>query len=949
MNFMKAFRQLVSLLIPFLVISCANSSTFGSLKRENRLNLSLNQQIRYHPKLKQGQLRNGLRYLLLNNSNPKDRISLRLVVNAGAFMEKDNEDGLAHFIEHMVFNGSTHFAPGTLIQYFQRIGMGFGNDTNAFTSWTHTGFQLELPNNDMDTLQQGLDVLYDQCFEGLFLPQEINRERGIILSELRARDSANYRAQKAELKFLFPNHLLSKRFVIGTEDTINTFQSSDFFNFYRRWYTPDRMTLIAVGDFREKQMQKWIKKRFANISKKPIVPSPHFGQLSRPKDGMSIKVHHDKELTSTCFSLSALHTVPILKHNNLKQVQNQYIWKLIDIMLRYRMDELVKKSHLQDGNFNFFTDLPGLESASINFWSKNEDFEATCKELEKFFRHTNTFGFSQKELDLAKKALRKVLQEIADAENVDSEVQADTIVSSIISKLTYVSGSQALAYFNRLESSLTPELCNKVWKNLWDEGLYLFVHGNLQNAVDEKLIQAIWTTSQQQILQPNPGKDITVFKKPIFGLASGEIADTQLYPDVQVECLRFKNNVRVNLKKTDFENNRILISISLGTGILSIPDKRWEGLSYLMSSSFVGGGLVQCDATTVNRLFADKSVNLDFDVGEDAFVFKATTTREHFQDQINLIGAYILEPGYRQEALDLFKKSIPAWYHFFTHTPEGVLKSQIPRFLANEDLRFGYPKLSIIVQRNFEEARHWLNPVFEKDYIEIAIVGDFDRDETVKILQSTFGALPERAADKNRFEQERTVEWPTCPQVKGFSFDSIVDKGLIEVIWPTESIWDIDRVRKLNILGDILGNRLLFTIRQAMGDTYSPKVVCQHSETFTNRGAIAAVLSVDPQRASDLACKIVCIADEIAEQGITSDELTRAINPFVTNLKDSLQTNAYWMNIIRNAQEYPTKLTWPVNCIQAYQAIQAQDVQQMAQLYLKANNALQIIITPQAK
>ncbi|MDR0755447.1 MAG: insulinase family protein [Puniceicoccales bacterium] len=947
MNFIKAFRQLLGLHILFFVLLCASLNTFGTAKKENFLNL--NQRIRCHPKLKQGQLRNGLRYLLLNNPNPKNRISLRLVVNAGAFMEKDKEDGLAHFIEHMVFNGSTHFAPGTLIQYFQRIGMGFGNDTNAFTSWTHTVFQLELPNNDMDTLQQGLDVFYDQCFEGLFLPQEVNRERGIILSELRARDSANYRAQKTELEFLFPNHLLSKRFIIGTESTINAFQSSDFFDFYKRWYTPDRMTLVAVGDFREKQMQKWIRKRFANISKKPIIPTPHLGQLGRPKGGMSIKVHRDQELTSTCFSLSALHAVPVPKHNDLKQVQNQYVWKLIDIMLGYRMEELVKKSHLQDSSFNFFNNLPGLENASINFWSKNEDFEATCKELEQFFRHINTFGFSQKELDLAKKAFKKVLQESVDEEHTDSDLQADTIVSSIVSKLTYVSGSQAFAYFNRLESSLTPELCNKVWKNLWDEGLYLFVHGNLQDTVHEQLIQTIWTTHQQQILQPSSNDPIPTFKKPIFGSVPGEIADTRLYPDVQVECLCFKNNVRVNLKKTDFENNRILISVSLGTGILSIPNKQWEGLSHLLSSSFVGGGLAQCDATTVNRLFADKSVNLDFDVEDDAFVFKAKTTREHLEDQLNLIGAYILEPGYRQEAVDLFKKNIPAWYHFFTHTPEGVLKSQIPRFLTNEDPRFGYPKQSIIGQRNFEEAQHWLKPVFEKDYVEITLVGDFDRNETVKILQSTFGALPERAASKSRFEQERTLAWPTHPQVKDFTCDSTLDKGLIEVIWPTESIWNVDHVRKLNILGDILENRLLFTIRQEMGDTYSPKVVCQHSETFTNRGAIAAILSVDPQKASDLAHKIVCIANAIAEQGITADELMRAINPFVTNLKNSLRTNAYWMNVLCNAQEYPVKLTWPVDCIQAYQAIQAQEVQQVAQLYLKADNALQIIITPQSK
>lgn len=942
-------QLLVKLLCLF---SCSLCFLAASPSQAARKSIQLNQRLPWHPQLKKGQLRNGFKYFLLSppaNTQHDDRISLRLIVNAGAFMEEEQEDGLAHFIEHMVFNGTKNFKPGSLIQYFQRIGMGFGNDTNAFTSATHTVFQLDLPNNEINTLEQGLAVLYDQCFEALFLPQEVNRERGVILSELRARDSIAYREQKAQLQFFFPQHLISKRLVIGTESSINAFQPSHFFNFYQKWYIPQRMTLVAVGDFKTKAIEKLIKDRFSKISRASDVPTPPFGKLIQlPNDQAAISVYTDKELPFAHCTLFAARPTSVVNYHTVKEIQTQYAWNLLGIMLSFRIEKLVKQSNLTEGQF-FYSNhqLPQIEAASIEFSAKNNEWENVCSELEKFFRHVNTFGFSQKELDVAKKTMRQSLQEAIDLEYKTSNSQADAMTSAVMSKQNYISTQQALNLYNTLENSIDVTLCCRLWKEMWNYGIYLFVSGNLPTTVDENTVKKLWAASQKQILKPIQNDIPNEFKKPMFGPQMGKIVDSHTYADVGVETLRFKNNVRVNLKPTNFEKNQILISISIGSGILSLPNKSWEGANLLLSSSFVQGGLQQCDAQTLNQLLAGKAVYTDFDVEDDAFVFKASTTREHFEDQINLIGAYIQEPGYRTEAVDLFRRGLDACYNFFNHNAKGVARQKVSRFLANNDPRFGYPDQSILLQRNFDEAKMWLSPIFAKDYIEIAIVGDFNRDELVKILQSTFGALPERAAQKERFEAERKLSWPERPQNQTFYFDSKMDQALIEVVWPTESIWNVDHVRKINILKAALANRLLFKIRQEMGDTYSPQVACKYSDTFTNRGSITAYLVVDPDKADNLANQIVSIAQEIANNGITADELSRAVNPFVTAFRDSLKTNGYWMHIIANAQEYPQKLTWPVNSIEAYKLISCEDVQAMAKLYLIKKNALQVIIKPQ--
>jgi zinc protease len=226
------------------------------------------------PAARFGTLPNGLRYVVYPNHEPRGRISLRLLVSAGSFNETDDQRGLAHFLEHMAFNGSTHYAPGTLVEFFQRMGMSFGGDSNASTSFDRTLYQLELPNTKTATIDEGLRVLSDFAGGLLLEPAQIDKERGIILSEKRTRDSVGYRTFVAQFDFLLPHTLPPQRLPIGLTNIIEHAARPQFETFYNTWYRPQLMSVVAVGDADPALIEKHIVAAFSGVTDRAPPPPP---------------------------------------------------------------------------------------------------------------------------------------------------------------------------------------------------------------------------------------------------------------------------------------------------------------------------------------------------------------------------------------------------------------------------------------------------------------------------------------------------------------------------------------------------------------------------------------------------------------------------------------------------------------------------------------------------
>jgi zinc protease len=898
-------------------------------------------------KLSSGFLPNGMKYLIYPTHTQPERVSLRLLVDAGAAMETDDEDGIAHFIEHMSFNGTTHFKPGTLIHWFKDNGMGFGNDTNAFTSYLHTCYQIDLPKNDEDSLQKGLLVLRDQAFGCLFLQEEIDRERGVILSEMRARDSAKYQEIKAFYQWIGEGTFWSNHFIIGTEATLKKLNSNDFFSFYRKWYNPQRMTVVVTGDCSPKKMFSQLKKAFQNKNKnQEVAPFPEL-QFREPKENPEVLVYKHKDLSGTHIAFYSQKNIPS-KVPTLQAFKDHAAWDLIKIIIEQRLEELKNKTCLAEVSFEHGIDFGTLESTTIAFSGDADAVKVMVGELEKFTRNIHTFGFSQQELDAAKRIFVGKYKLIKDAEqNATPRELAESIIVNLIEKDPILSAQQCQKHFEQVQTYITAEYCERLWKEMFNAGAFLFVSTPDENIV-EKDIKQYFFESQQTVLEIPQQFQNMKFQPPFKQLKASKIQDRHFFQKTGVETLRLDNNVRINLKKTDIEKNRIWINVNLGNGLLDFVNTPYPGLNLLLSASFISGGLQQMEHNALKRIFDGKCISLDFDVEDDSYTFKCVTDNESLLEQLQLICAYLLEPGYREEAVLNFRKIIPSWFKYFEHDCDGVRLSKVVKFLVNGDVRYGYNPKEDLLQRNFKEAKEILDPVFEKAYMEVTVIGDFEQTKIIKYLQETLGQLNERESVKSIPENARTLLFPEA-QTKQFFYETETDKSMICVVWPTESVWNMQHRRALVVLRDILSDRLLQSIRQTQGDTYSPHVQNIQSELFKNRGYMRALLTVAPEKVDSISDQILKIADDMATQGVTQIELERAVKPIASSLEQFKRTNRFWMDWLKNLQQYPEKQTWDIGEESLYSKLTLTEVNTIAKKYLRRNTAICVQIKPENK
>ena len=895
------------------------------------------------PDFHTGTLKNGMHYYIYPKKGDCDAVSLRLLVNAGSLMETDAEDGLAHFLEHMVFNGSTHFKPGELIPYFQENGMRFGGDSNAFTTCLHTWYQLDVPKNDAVSLQKALRVLNDMVFEALFLQKEIDRERGVILEEMRNGRTDSRRTSESICQFIFHQSLLSKRFVIGTKETLNAMKTEDFLRFYKKWYTPNRMSLIIAGPVDVQKTVELIEQTMKQTGKP--TSDPNIGTFPPPSNGLAVKVVNDRELSNTWVALTAVQPFRGSKTITLKDKYRESIQALVTIILRERLEELRKTAPVTDASFDWESCFRKFETGECLFWCEPKDTDEVVRLCERFVRSVTLFGFAPSELEYAKSVMKNRLQsEIIKEQSASARELSEGAIDDLTKQEMVFSATQRQEWFLELAPTITTDDCHALWKELWGGGSYLYVGGNFGSVITEAHVKDVFLKSQKEKLSSPKPFEIVEFKSPFSTHKVPKLSYYRYHPDLGTETFTFGNGIRVTLKHTNFSTNTILVYVGVGCGLMDFKQTPYPGLPQLLSAAFVAGGLKQGSQTALNRCFVGKNIGLDFDIDEDCYAFKCRTDRENLKQQLELIGAYLLEPGYRTEGETQFRKILPGHYEDFAHKPNGVIASAAQEFLSGGDTRYFFPPREVLEKRNFAEAASVLKPIFEKQYTEITVVGDFDRDDLMKHLFATFGQLPSREKKKTMPKDSGNSYWPKS-QIKELPFDSNIDKAIAFAVWPIQPSEDPRETAKIDVLCDILANRLVKNIREKSGSTYSPRATSYITETF-GRGCVKAFVTTSTNKLEAVGEQILQLADDMATNGITQEELDRAVRPLISALEKSRVTNDFWMEFLKNAQARPEKLKWrPANTAR-YSKIKINDIRKLAEQYLKRSNAICMLVKP---
>lgn len=896
-----------------------------------------------------GQLPNGIRYAVMANSEPRERAALRLLVEAGSLHETEEQRGLAHFLEHMAFNGSEHYPPGTLVEFFQRMGMNFGGDTNAYTGFDKTVYMIDLPNTGEATLEEGFRVFRDFAGGLLLGEKELDHERGVILSEKRTRDSVEFRSFVAEMEFVLGESRLSSRIPIGLEEVIETAPRSEFVDFYDTWYAPERITVVAVGDFDPILVEEKIVAAFSDlVARAPARADPDMGSLLE-SEGVSVLYHEEPEAGSTTVGIQTMSTYsfePDTAENRLKYLPRSMAVSI----LNRRLAELAKKENapFSSGRTSVSEDFDFYRNANIEITCQPDQWAAALAVADHELRRALQYGFQEPELAEVVASFRNGLEQaVKRAPTRRSSGLAGQLIGSVADQSVFTTPELNLELHAQALEQVTVEQCMAALGQAWSiPHRFLTVIGNAPIEGDaESGIAAVYQEAGRVALKaPDPIDDIQ-FAYTDFGPA-GRVVEKRWVEDLDLTQVVYSNGVRLNVKKTDFEAGRIGMGVRLGGGELTeSPDT--PGLGVFASSVFTAGGLGAHSSDHLRRILAGRNVGVGFAVGDDAFVFTGGTTPEDLLLQLQLTAATITDPGYRPEADRQIRKGIMQYYTRMAHVPDGPLQLEVARLLASGDPRFGMPLESEISARTMDEVRAWLGPILEESAIEIGLVGDLDLDEAIEAVGLTLGALPNRV-EKPAFTAARQVSFPSEPFTRTYTVPTGIPKSVVALYWPTTDSRDVRVARRLSVLANVLTDRLRVKIREELGGAYSPRAGSSPSDTYEEYGYITARISVEPDKADGIADVAIELAADLARNGVTEDELERAKEPVLTALRESARTNGYWLGaVLLSAQEYPQRLEWSRSRYTGFESITTSELDVLAQAYLGDDRVFRVIVMPE--
>ncbi|MDP3285022.1 MAG: insulinase family protein [Desulfobacterales bacterium] len=920
---------------------------------EKNVNFSLwpheESELKPDPSVIYGRLPNGFRYVLMENHEPKDRVNIRLNVQAGSMQEEDKEEGLAHYLEHMLFCGSTHFKPGELVKYFQDLGMQFGPDANAHTGFYETVYDILLPDGKKESLDKGLLIVEDFAAGALLLDSEVERERKVVIAEKRSRDSSSYRTYISEMKFKFPNAAVSKRIPIGETEALEKMTSKKLKDFYNAWYRPENIILVIVGDFDQKTAVSLIRERFQTLSPRaPPKPDPPFGDITH--HGIKAFYHHEKEEGNTSVGIEIVKKVEMTAETSDVR-KKDFISDIADRIIQNRLDAMVRKKNapFTSASVSSGIYLHRIKYAGISADCSPENWGKSIPILEQTLRSALKNGFTHREFERVKKDFTAMLDNAVKQESTrDSQVLANEIIWHINNHKIFQSPLQEKEFYSGILSSISLKDLHDSFKNTWDSDQRLvIITGNAELKGDippEELIVAAYRESSSAEIPKSVEKKTAVFPYLPEPVGKGKIVKKRIIPDSGIVQVDFENGIRLNLKKTDFEANEIRANISFGFGSSAEPPEL-EGISDLSAAVINESGLGGLDKDEKEEALAGKSTKVSFVVEDGRFLLKGISVTDEIQLLFGLFYAHIMDPGYREESYLLSMERFNQTYLELSRSIDGAMHITGDRFLAGGDTRFGFPSPEKLKKLSIDDIRSWIDPPLKNDPLEISIVGDFNEDRVIELASVYFGSLPERPSG---FERKR----PDSPKfsLAGFlniNVETETGKGQVVVAYPTEDIWNIQRTRRFNILAEIVSEKIREEIREKMGAAYSYSAYNSPSRAYPGYGIFYTQAVVNPDEALLVEGKIKEIVSGIVKKGISDEDLKRSADPILTRIKDMLRTNNYWLNnVLTESGRYPCQIEWSRTIMKDYESATADELSGLAGKYLDNGRAATIIIKP---
>ncbi|WP_260483684.1 M16 family metallopeptidase [Sphingomicrobium flavum] len=906
------------------------------------------------PDIRFGTLPNGMKYAIRKNEFREDAAAVRLQFEFGSVAEAEDEQGLAHFIEHMAFNGTTNVPELEMIKILERLGLKFGPDTNASTSSTETQYKLDLPSVDDEHVDTALFLLRETASEVRFDPDAVDRERGVILGEKRARDGWQYDQLVDQWMFLVPDTPYPHRLPIGTAEVLENAPAERLRDLYRRYYRPENATLVFVGDTDPDAIEAKIIEVFGDWRGvgDPGAPLPKGTiDLTRPSDVDTFI--HPAAPTQVQFVIYRPHEDA---DDTLADRRKTTVRNLAIAMFNQRVRKRINQpgSSLLAGGMGTSSTDDVAEATSFGLTAKEGAWQTAIAVIEQDIRRVMQFGFQGRELDVAVETQRGALKRAVDRKETRShQALANAILSTIGDDEFVTTPEFKLQFFEQVVKDVTLAEIDEAFRELWT-GSEPLIHIANRVEVDEAQVAAALSDSAKIAVEALEEEEALVFAYDDFG-DPGEVVEDSRIEDLDIRTLRFANNVRLNIKQTDFEKGRLSLSIRLGGGNTSLPQDR-VGLASFINSTAALGGTGAHSLEDLRQILAGRSIQLGYGVSTETTSTGATITPEDLELQLKVSAAFMSDPGYRQEAQDRWANTVPLIDKQVRSTPGSVAGSFLPEKLTG-DARLAFPGSEALLSFTLEEARAAMAPIIAQAPIEIAIVGDIAEDDAIAMVARSFGALPERRLEP--IEADPTpIRFLADTAPIELEHEGPIDQTMVAAIWPTIGSDDFQLSIALTLLKEVIQLQLTDKLREELGATYGAGVSSFQSPTYPDYGYMRVTSIVAPDRADEVDAAIREVIAQLRATPVDADIMERARTPMLEATEQAKKNNGFWLGYVDEAQTEPGDLDRLRQREAAIRAVTPEWLQQLAGHYLteeayrrvriSSNRQLEVVIDQNA-
>lgn len=897
-----------------------------------------------------GKLENGLTYFVRQNAEPKNRAELWLAVNAGSVMEDDDQKGLAHLLEHMLFNGTKRFPKDALVDFLESIGMQFGADVNAYTSFDETVYTIQVPTDNAEKLGKSLDVLQDWASAALLEPGEIDAERGVVIEEWRLRDQgANGRIVNQWYPLLLAGSKYADRLPIGDVEIIRNAPAETVRRFYEKWYRPELMSVIAVGDFDPAAMEAMIQERFSTIAKpaeplqRPTFDVP-FGKENR------FKVITDPEFPYTIIDLSYRKAYQSLLTGD--DYRGLLLQRLADQMLNARFDEI---AHQSDSPFLYAASSSDelVRNASTNGVTVQvqEDkvsigLEAVLTELERVRQH----GFSASELDRARaELLRHYESAYTERDKSDSRGYAQEYLNYFFTQeatpgiaFEYNLVSQLLpgielAEINQQATALLEESGRDVLVIAPDkEGLVLPSETELATIVDSTLAKTV-----EPYVDASAGSELMA-EVPAPAPIISESSDPQL----GTTTIEFANGVSVILKPTDFKDDEIVFNATSFGGSSLVGEE--DALEAQIIPIIVGNsGVGDLDYNQLTRLLSGKLVQVNPYIRILTEGMNGQASPKDLETLFQLIHLYATQPRADESAYNTIMDQLRSEVANRKLAPASDLNDAYIHARYGDAIRFQQTTLEQIDSFDLDRAFAIYKDRFaDMNDFTFVFVGNFTVEEIKPLLQRYLGTLP------GSTRQEQWID--VVPDPPTTASEETIYRGQDEqaTTWiEFTGITDpsLENQVVLEILQNVVELRLTDELRERLGGTYSPSVGGNISKLPDNAYFLRIRYGSDPKRVDELREVTWQNLQEIEEGGPTEEEFSKTVEQLHRQQEENLRENNYWLGELTYYVQNPElDATEILQYNETVNGIVMADVQSAAQQIVTEENVITLLLLPEA-